>query len=274
MFDSTEEIYYSLIAGVALMFFVAVIFVLTIIKYQNSLNRHQRDKLKLQAQFAQTLLQSQLEIQEQTLQQLSRELHDNLGQVASLIKINLHTLQLNDSAKANRKLEDTRELTRRLIGDIKSLSVSLSSDNVMQSGLVKALEMEMERINRTELFTARFEMNETIPEIDNNKAIILYRMMQETLNNAVKHSMAQNIHLHIFTRGNFVIFTLTDDGKGFNVEERMTGGGAGLYNLKKRATLIDANLSIKSTPGTGTNITIEFPNIYAPNTSSEASPGG
>lgn len=249
--------------GLLFIFFLFVfIFLLAfILRYRMRL----KENKELKMQFSQTLLQSQLEIQEQTLQHISRELHDNLGQVASLIKINLLTIPIGDAAKAQQKLEDTRELTRQLITDIKSLSVSLGGDRIAQTGLAAALQTEMERINRTEQFSAIFEQQGTLAEPDNDKAIILYRMVQEVLNNMVKHSDAKQIKLTLTATKNFLTLAISDDGKGFDViATKQQQHGAGLRNLEKRAALIHAQLDIQSTIGEGTRITIELPITYDP----------
>ncbi len=205
------------------------------------------------------LLQAQIEIQEQTLQHISRELHDNLGQVASLIKINLTTLKLNDPEKAVEKIEHTKDLTRQLIADIKSLSVSLGSDRIAQTGLARAIETEVERLNKTGEFVAVCELQGAMPDIDADKSLILYRMSQEVLNNMVKHSEAKHINIFIHVNENVFILAFRDDGIGFNAAEKMTASGAGLRNLTNRATLINAQLHIQSLPGDGTEITIKMP---------------
>jgi len=239
-----------------LFFFFLILLLYKINVKQNSFitKEHQ-----LKSQFAQTLLQSQIEIQEQTLQHLSRELHDNLGQVASLIKINLNTLQLNDQQKLVAKIEDTKELTRQLIADIKSMSVSLGSDRIEQAGLVAVIETEVERLNKTGEFFARLEVTGSTPWIDKDRAVILYRMTQEVLNNIIKHSRARNIS--IVVHNTILAFTLsiTDDGIGFNTSDLSTESGAGLYNLKNRAALINATLQVQSAPGAGTKIFIDLP---------------
>ncbi|MBC7888662.1 MAG: hypothetical protein H7Z13_12345 [Ferruginibacter sp.] len=209
--------------------------------------------------FNHELLQTQIEIQEQTLQQVSRELHDNLGQVASLIKINLSTLQFSNPEKAIEKIEDTKDLTRQLIADIKSLSVSLGSDRIAQVGLVKAIEIEVERLNKTGQFSASYELRGTAPVIDNDKSLILYRMAQEVLNNIIKHSRARHINILLHVNENIFILAFNDDGIGFNAEEKMNASGAGLHNLKSRAVLINAQLHIESLPGNGSSVTIALP---------------
>ena len=259
MFNTPEEVFYSVIAGVILMIFVSIIFILSIVRYQTRLHRHQQEKQKLNEEFAQTLLQSQLEIQEQTLQHISRELHDNLGQVASLIKINLNVLQLQDPINAAEKIEDTKELTKQLIADIKSLSVSLGNDRIAKSGLEGAIKTEVERLNKTGYFEVTYLLKGDMPFIANDKAVILYRMVQEVLNNIVKHSDAKHISLLLTVKENLFILAIGDDGVGFDIAEKLKSGGAGLTNLQNRAALIKSRLSVNSIIGKGTEIIIEQP---------------
>ena len=242
------------VAFIILLLICFIGFVLVIFYY-----KRKKLQLELKKQFSQTLLQSQIEIQEQTLQHLSRELHDNFGQVASLIKINLNTLQFSDPEKATEKIEATKDLTRQLIADIKSLSVSLGSDRLTQVGLAKALETEVERLNKTGEFTAVYEVRDEIPVLHNDKLVILYRMAQEVLNNMVKHSQAKQIKISLHASDNLFILAFSDDGIGFNADEKRNASGAGLRNLHNRALLINAQLHIQSLPGKGTTITISLP---------------
>lgn len=249
----------AIIEDVAIIFIsLAVFIVAMLLLFSRRRNKLLQEKKLMQSQFSQTLLQSQIEIQEQTLQHLSRELHDNLGQVASLIKINLTTLKLNEPEKAVEKIEDTKELTRQLIADIKSLSVSLGSDRLAQTGLVKAIETEVERLNKTGEFIAICELQGAMPEIDADKALIIYRMAQEVLNNMVKHSEAKHINIKLTLTESLFTLAFNDDGKGFDIEQ-MQQNGSGLTNLQKRASLINARLQLTSSPGKGSHTSIELP---------------
>lgn len=227
--------------------------------YRLRVNKHLREKKLMESSFQQTLLLSQLEIQEQTLQHISHELHDNLGQVASLIKINLNTLKLNDPVKATEKIETTKDITRQLITDLKLLSVRLGTDRITQTGLLKALETEIDRLNKTGQFSATLVSQDNLSPLHNDKAIIVYRMAQEILNNIVKHSEAKQIEVRLNASENLFTLAFNDDGVGFNIEEKMKSGGAGLLNLQNRARLINAQLIIQSTPNNGTTVTIELP---------------
>lgn len=249
----------AIIINVAIIFILLAAFIIvTLLLFSRRRNKLLKEKQLLQSQFSQTLLQSQLEIQEQTLQQISRELHDNFGHIASLIKINLNTLKLDNTEKAATKIEDTKELTRQLITDIKSLSLSLNGDRIAKTGLVAALQTEVERLDKTGLFTASFVQNGSLPVIENDKATIIFRMAQEVLNNMAKYSEANNIIVGLNIHDNLFTLAFNDDGKGFNVAEQLENGGSGLNNLQKRAALINANLTIQSAPGEGTHITIEM----------------
>jgi two-component system NarL family sensor kinase len=221
----------------------------------------------IKREFSQTLLQSQLEIKEQTLRHIAYELHDNLGQIASLIKINLNTLRLEDSENSAQKIEATKELTRQLIADLKSLSISLNSDRIAQLGLIRVLEDETEHLNKTGQLTAALETKGPIPSLDDNTTIILYRMVQEILNNIVKHSLATRVSISIQVKENLFTLVIQDNGVGFNLEDKMKSGGSGLINLASRAKLIHAMFSIQSSAGNGTRICIELPIQNAESTS-------
>ncbi len=240
------------------VFFVILLFFFAIsisLRYR----KRKRENEDLKIQFSQTLLQSQLEIREQTLRHISYELHDNLGQVASLIKINLNTIQFDDKEKAIQKVADTKELTLQLIADIKALSVSVGSDHLSKTGILKALEIEVERLNKTGEFVARFFTDINEMEITNDKAVILYRMVQEILNNCIKHSRAKHIDLIIHNQENKYILAINDDGVGFTMDQAGSNVSAGLTNLQNRAQLIQANLQINSVPGKGTQVSISLP---------------
>lgn len=249
-----------LVIGITIIFLcVAASLILYINIYNDKKRKHQQEKEAIKQEFSQTLLQSQLEIREQTMRHISHELHDNLGQIASLIKINLNTIQLSEEEKAAQKIENTKELTRTLISDIKTLSVSLGSDHLSKTGLIKALRMEADRINKTGVFEVSFIQETDSVEISPDHAIILYRMVQEILNNCVKHSDAKHVSLSVGMQQNQYQLSITDDGRGFNLTEAGSAISAGFKNLHYRAQLINAQLTVTSTVGNGTQVTILWP---------------
>lgn len=158
------------------------------------------------------------------------------------------------------KLNNTKELVKQLITDIKLLSTSLNGDKMNKVGLMRSLQNEADRINKTGAFVATFEQEGSIPAINNDKAIILYRMVQEVLNNALKHSGAKEISIRAgIDESNRFILTIKDDGKGFDVEEKLKDNndtGNGLLNLQQRAKVINSLVNFISAPGKGTTTII------------------
>ena len=240
-----------------LVFLVA--FLGFIFYYLKKFYRYESEKKRMKLEFENELSAIQLEIQEQTLQHISREIHDNLGHIASLIKINLNTLQLSNLEESTQKINATKDLSRRLLMDIKSISVKLGSDRIAQTGLAMALETEVSNLNKTGEFNATYLLLGNMPFIENDKAIILYRMVQEVLNNMIKHSRAKQIKVFLNTIEKTFILALSDDGVGFNICQKMNSGGNGLRNLQNRARLLKATLSMQSTPGKGSSVTISLP---------------
>ena len=254
---ANSDVALTIVIGTALTLFFAIIIVFLFILFNNKNTLNMKEREMVRRQFEKSLIQSQLEIKEQTLRNIANELHDNLGQIASLIKINLTTITLHDVEKATRQLDDTKELVKQMIHDLKTLSVSLNSDRITHYGIVKALEIDVERLNKTGMFAASISVDGTPPPVDPDKTIIIYRMSQEIINNMVKHSNATNISISLKTTPTLFTLVFRDDGVGFNPELEGSSG-SGLTNLKTRAKLIGSSLAIQSSRENGTQITIEL----------------
>ncbi|WP_276372926.1 ATP-binding protein [Chryseolinea sp. H1M3-3] len=259
MYPEQLDLPWVVIVATSVIVMISLGLIILFLIFQNKRYHHLKDTQTLKDKFTQTLLESQLEIKEQTLQHIAYELHDNLGQVASLIKINLNTLKLQDQEGAIRKIEDTKELIRQLISDLKSLSISLNGDRVVQLGILKVLENEVDRLNKTNQFTATIVQDGAIPKLDDNTLVILYRMVQEILNNTVKHSGANRVRISLQRTENLFILGCDDNGVGYNWNDKILSGGSGLLNLQHRAKSIGAKLAVKSSRETGTSILIELP---------------
>lgn len=254
-----EEVVVTVLLGTLLTLFFALFIVFLFILFNNKNKLNLKEKEAAKKAFEKTLLQSQLEIKEQTLRHIAYELHDNLGQVASLIKIHLNTLKLDDPVNAAVKIHESKTLLRQLITDLKSIAVDLNSDRIAQAGLLSSLESEVERLNKTGRFEAILQKEGSPPLLDSNTTTILYRMMQEILNNAVKHSHATRITVALRASENLLTLVCSDNGEGFDLGAKIKNGGSGLTNLQNRARLIKATIGFQSSPEKGTTIAIQLP---------------
>jgi len=255
----SEKFISELITSLVIFFLFLILLFFVVITLIVRYRKRKKENEELRVQFSEQLLSAQLEIQEQTLQHISRELHDNLGQIASLIKINLSTIRLEQPEKAIVKIDDTKELVKQLVTDMKLLSTSLNGDKMSKVGLMRALQNESDRINKTGVFRSVFVQNDHIPPINDEKSIIIYRMVQECLNNALKHSEATEINMEANYQKNRFILTVEDNGIGFDVAEKLADlndTGNGLLNLQKRAAVINGTINFVSVTGKGTKTTI------------------
>ena len=134
-----------------------------------------------------TLLQTQLEIQEQTLKTISQEIHDNIGQVLSLAKLNLSRMDINKQDQLKEKIADSKNLVSKAIQDLRDLARSMNTDNITAMGLAKALEYEVEMLRKTG-FVVSFDVNGNVVRQEPQKELILFRIIQEIFNNIIKHA--------------------------------------------------------------------------------------
>lgn len=249
-----------LIFTASFFFLMLILFIVLVLVVRYRKKRRENDEMRVA--FSEQLLSSKVEIQEQTLQYISRELHDNIGQIASLVKMNLNTFSLADEEKAIKKIENTKELMSQLLTDLKLLSTSLNTDKIAKIGIIKAIQIEVEKMNKIGLFLVSLHINNDLPVIDSEREIIIFRMLQEVLNNTMKHAEASHIDIYFTYLNKQLTIKVTDDGKGFDVAKKMADAndlGNGLTNLENRAKVINGSYNIESTEGKGTINIISIP---------------
>ena len=264
MFDKNQEVFISLITGIALILFVSIILLLSIIRYKKKETLHKLEKQSLQSQYQQEILQTQLEIQEQTLKNISQEIHDNIGQALSLAKLNLNTMPPTNDEALQQKILNSKELASKAIVDLRDLSRSLDTDYVQQMGLQRAIEYELEMIKKTGTIETSMIVEGSLFRLEKQKELILFRIVQETFNNILKHAGAKNINVNInYDAAGFTLI-IKDDGKGVDLQSFNQGEnnnfGLGIRNMHNRAKLIGADFKLSSTPGEGTEVKIVLPN--------------
>jgi signal transduction histidine kinase len=240
-------------AFVLLFGFFAFLVVLSFVKRKKKLLLETKIR---EAWFQQELLQAQLEMQDHTFKAISQEIHDNVGQILSLAKVNLNIMAMD--GKGSEQLHDIKEMVNSAISELRNLTMSYYADRVVEAGLVTALKNQLLQLEKTGVFATTFEYDKTNIVIGKNKAIFLYRMIQEGLHNIVKHARADKVTMRIFEKNNEVYIELSDNGKGFDVNEPGFTPGIGLSSMQQRAAMIDANLTILSERGSGTTLQLAF----------------
>jgi two-component system NarL family sensor kinase len=248
-----EKYFLIIIWGTILLVLIIVISIMFLLQYQK---KHKKF-VDQQVNFQQTLLQSQLEIQEKTLKNISQEIHDNIGQVLSLVKLNLFTMDPNDNNSLITKIENSKELVSKAIIDLRDLSHSMNTDYIEEKGLVKAIEFELDIIRKTGAIKTAFRKKGDDIKFDKQKELIIFRIVQEVLNNILKHANASLIQLDIEYSTSLKI-VIVDDGVGFDRNVLQNDKyGTGIRNIFTRAAMINGELNIESDRGKGCSIKIE-----------------
>jgi signal transduction histidine kinase len=222
-----------------------------VVLYRNKQQKNEKEQEELQANFRQELLKTQLEVQEQTLNYISSEIHDNVTQVLSFVKLTLANIASSSEGEKKSKINETRELVAQTITDLRDLSKSLSLEYITSLGLLKTIEKEAERINKSGLLEVTIIKEGKVYSLGEQRELVLFRIFQETLNNTLKHAEAKHLKIILQYYPDLFNLTLEDDGSGFSVKMIDSKLGSGLKNIENRASLIGGTANIVSAPDKG-----------------------
>lgn len=261
---NVSQVILVIILGTVILFALAFFLVLFIFFFRQKQLKNRAEQQSLREAYDRELLQTQVEIQNQTLQQIGQELHDNVGQLLTLARLHLnHAERLTALPEATNRVRQANEVLKTTIQAVRMLSKTLDADTVVQHGLGESLGLECDRINRLGTVAVRFE-NAGLPEtLVPQTQLVVFRMAQEVLNNALKHAEARNLTVVVHHLDGHLLLDLADDGQGFSPNEAATrnldGSGSGLHNLRRRAELLGGTFTLTSQPGQGTRVRIAVP---------------
>lgn len=252
----------GLIIITTLIFLIAAVFVLSyILVYNSRKKKHIEEKLQMKLIFDAELIKTQMEIREQTMQTIGTDLHDNIGQLLSLTSLTLNSVQLDDVPKAQQKIDAAIDLTVRSIKEMRLLGKLLQGEQLIGMGLDEAIRYEINWIEKTGKYDVSYIAEGESPAQNNpDKDLIIFRILQEVLNNIIKHSLATQINIKLEYQEGSVQLQIIDNGTGFIMDEMPAEQkGMGLQNIQKRAGIIGGTTLIQSKPGEGTCIDIFIP---------------
>lgn len=215
-----------------------------------------RQRSKQQLAYEQELRTTQQEIQSQLLNQVSSELHDNIGQLLTLLRIQMETVKMKN-AGAGISFNAMDQTLSDTIRQVRALSHSLSSDMLDQKGLLETIINEVSRLQQIGHFKLVFVHDHTEPSLEKDQKLMVFRIFQELINNVFKHAAAQNVSISLRGHEQFTL-EITDDGNGYNPDQLLVSSeGAGLKNILRRAELAHLNCRLNSAPGRGSSCFIQ-----------------
>jgi len=205
------------------------------------------------------LLETQMEIQSQTMKYIGREIHDNIGQKLTLSSLYLQQLVFeNKTLKITENVNNVNDIINESLTELRHLSKSLTDDTVKHHSIAELIKTECEKIEVLKIYNISYNCSLDLELSSYQAKSILLRVTQEFLQNSIKHSMCENIEVSIFNTKNNLILILKDDGKGFNIKNTKNKG-IGLKNMQKRVEMIQGEFRLKSGKRKGTKLTVKIP---------------
>lgn len=251
MIDNTEIATVIIITALILLLVMGTVILLLIVVHQRRI-RHRAELAELANSHAAEIRQVEREAEAQTLQKVGEELHDNVGQLLTSIGLDLQLLrERSGNSDVTPRMADS---LGRAVKEIRRLSASLNTDHLRSKPLQALLRAECEQLDRPGHRSVQFTTTDALIQVSPDEHVVLFRIFQEAMNNALKHARASRITVALLN-GEHLRLTVTDNGSGFNTSAGAEGQG--LANIRRRAALIGATCTIVSEPGQGTILTIK-----------------
>ena len=255
-----EQVFSVFILGTLLLTVLTISLGLFLLAHKRRQEQNKIEKQQLEFNYQNDLLQTRLEEQEKSMTLISEEIHDNIGQVLGLTKMNLYNVISyveKDEGKAFGKIVE--DLLTQAINDLRHISHSLNSDLLHERGLDSSLEREITYLQESTQIQCSFVVEGSTYPLAKEKNVLVFRIVQESLQNILKHADASHLALSLSYSPETLTIKISDDGKGFDTEAAKESNSLGLRNIRNRAKLLRADLQIDSHHGLGTTLVLKIP---------------
>jgi signal transduction histidine kinase len=254
--ETERNLYAS--AGI-LLFFMSFIF------FQRKINRNKLLLKEKEAIYQKEVLYATINSQEIERKRIARDLHDEVGAMLATIKLNLGSvnIQLRQNGFEDDIVAPARNLVDNTIDNVRSISKNLLPPTIEEFGLAHALSDLAEKVQRASGIKIEMDIDLSVPRLEVERELAIYRIIQEMLNNALKHSSATIFTIELKGVGNTLILNFSDNGVGFDmnvIKSSKTGKiGLGLKNIESRAGAAGAHSKLYSAVGKGTKLELQIP---------------
>lgn len=225
------------------------------------IQRRNRELWEVRRKLELEMMKSNIEIQDRALAIISREVHDNVAQVLGMTNMLFMSAVKNrtDEQSLRTLVEESIERISIAIQDLRDVTHSLSTKYIVEIGLEAAIEKEISFVSRLHpIMQFRFSVNEVhfYDDLSEEQTVFLFRIVQECLQNAIKHSEADNVFIQLdYTKG-WLGVIIRDNGIGFHSDSRKEG--IGLHNMQERMRILGGILKLDSVPGVGTTVSAKI----------------
>lgn len=234
--------------------------VIYIMLYNQRRKQHSKEKDKMRETFNAEIAKATQEMKEQTMQTIGADLHDNIGQLLSLTSLTLKSIEPEESSKISQKVNSAIELIAHSIQEMRLLGRLLQGEQLISQGLDEAIRHEIRWMEKSGKYKIIYLCEGELPASNPDKDLIIFRILQEVLNNIIKHAMANQLTITLGHSDENKCLCISDNGIGFNPGNLQSDQmGLGLHNIQKRTALIGGESRVESGLNKGTSITITIP---------------
>ncbi|MEX2232506.1 MAG: ATP-binding protein [Cyclobacteriaceae bacterium] len=255
MDDSEEGVLLIATTMVVLTAFAMTVLAVMII-YRKRKLQHAQEISEINEKFSRELLEAELEVQRQTMQHIGREIHDHVGQQLTLAFLYMQQMQPQEAKMADR-IQSVITIIDESLADLRNLSRSLTNSTFIHGDLDQLIDIECAKVRSARQCEVNFRASTSPIESSADLKSYVVRILQEFLQNSMKHSQCKEIAVELSGDEKGIVLNAMDDGKGFMETDEQAG--IGLANMRKRAAIIGADLSIESSYQRGTRLKLFIP---------------
>lgn len=247
MHTSQEEIYEVILLAVTILASITGYFIFSIIRQKNSVARWQEARIK-----------AEIDTLENERRRIAGDLHDDIGPLLSAIKLQVDHVEPTDEHERQVLQKSVKQIDE-VIKRFRQISYNLLPNTLVRKGLVAAAREFAGKMN--DLGSVRIEFaSNTELKLSPENEVNLYRIIQEIIHNAIKHSKAEKLCINMYREDDMIILSAEDDGVGFNYEPSREGvTGLGILNIQSRAALLKARLNVDAQTGKGVKYLLSIP---------------
>lgn len=240
----------------------AVLHIICSVKDITERKKMEEDQIARQINHQRQLTQASIDGQENERKEIGKELHDNIGQQLTTIKLFLDMAKTTADDHTNEMVSMALKGVSDVINEVRTMSRSLVPYTLKDLGLIESVNELTEALQRTQLMAITFESDDFIEDLlPENQQLTLFRIIQEQLNNIVKYAEADNLRISLKTTDQEVRLDIVDDGIGF--DPKKIRRGLGFMNITNRAALFEGTTEVITEPGKGCRLTVRFPLVVA-----------
>lgn len=262
MQNTTDNIYILVILGMGGTFLLVVSFILFSIRNQNKLLRQRQHFQQAQIDHQKELLRAVIDSQEAERKRIGQDLHDDVGTTVSGLRLLIEMFKPGNDVKAHEDFtQSTKTIIDKVVKDVRNISHNLSPSTLRYYGLAAAINEHCTIINQSGKLEIALANNaeQTLEKLPLQTSTALYRVLEELLNNTIKHSGASKANINLDMVHNSLHIAYADNGKGLTADVESVKKGMGMQNIESRLLNINAAYTLAPYSGKGFSIKIECP---------------